>query len=576
MNTFQPFRDLRPKDYKKQIEKYRKVAPVDLEADSVFNLREDQRTSITSGLEPYAGSWGRAQAAHLLRRTLFGLRKTDLDQFSTMTMNDAVDAILQSSPIPAPPINDYNSFATEPDPDVNEGETWITAPYNNELEGLRIYSLKSWIIDQMLNQEATIHQKLALFWHNLLPTQMWGVFFAKTSYRYWKMLLDNSLGNYKDLIKKLTLDPCMLIYLNGTRNNKDAPDENYGRELQELFCIGKGTGSGYTEGDVQAAARVLTGWVVDGSSIYGESEPISLFYEPWHDTTDKQFSSFYGDTLITGKSGSQGADELDEMLTMFFDTNELGLYICRRIYNFFVYHSIDSAAEANVIVPLAQIFRDTNYDIAPVLNALFKSTHFYDMANIGAAIKNPVDHLIGLWRSLEIHTKGLAAESIDEQLLRKVYMVWDIAERGMEIGDPPSVAGWKAYYQTPAFDKIWITSDSIQSRVARQDNLLQYGTIFGNLQLTEFSLIDVVEEVSEVPLPRVVIAETAELLLGLQLDESGIDNLESILSPVPNEWTLAWYDYIGDPEDVMKKEVVEARLRSTFQSMLQLGEFQLM
>jgi len=576
-NHSTPYSNKKPENYNELIEKYRKVKPVLLEPYSASNVRVQQRSQLSSGLEPYTGDWGREQASHLLRRTLFGVRKTDLDQFSGMSMTDAADTLLQPSTLPPPPVNDYDGIPDVPtDPNVNAGDTWVEAPFHGELEGLRIFSLKSWILGQMLNQEASLHQKLALFWHNLLPTQMWGVFVSKTSYAYWKMLLDNSFGNYKDLIKKLTLDSCMLIYLNGTSNNKDAPDENYGRELQELFCIGKGPNSGYTESDVQAAARVLTGWVVEEESLIGNSEPKTFFHRPWHDTNDKQFSSFYGNTLIEGRAGKEGEDELDDMLTMIFDTNELALYICRRLYNFFVYHEIDSSTETNVIEPLAEIFRDNNYEILPVLDTLFKSAHFYDTANMGASIKNPVDHLIGMWRSFEIPVTGLSEETPSEQMLRQVYMVFDMADRGMEIGDPPNVAGWRAYYQAPSFDKTWITSDSIQSRVSRQDTLLQFGHVYGDILLEEFSLISLVEDLNEPVLPRKVIAEVAELLLGLPLSESGIDNLESILSPVDNEWTLSWFDYTDNPTDEMKKEVVESRLRSTFRAMLQLGEFQLM
>ena len=414
-------KDPRPKKPKDLLSKYRVDARLNLNLEHGQNNRISQRAVVASGIEPYTGEWNNQHLSHLLRRTLFGLRKSEVDQFSSSTIDEVVNTILQPSTIPPPPVNDYNEFANSPDPNVGDGETWTTASYGDDYEGLRIHSLRSWITDQMLNQETSIHQKLVLFWHNLLPTEMQGVFVAKAAYQYWKMLLDNAFGNYKDLIKKLTLDTCMLIYLNGTRNNKNAPDENYGRELQELFCIGKGPNSGYTEGDVQSAARVLTGWQIT-NSVWEEGEGMSVFNGNDHDTNNKRFSSFYGDTLITGKIGQDGALELDEMLDMIFNTNEVALYICRRLYNFFVYHDIDSITETNVIEPLAQIFRDNNYDILPVLTTLFKSAHFYDAGNMGAVIKNPADHLLGLWRTLEIPSKGLSEETPADKLLRNVYM----------------------------------------------------------------------------------------------------------------------------------------------------------
>ena len=133
---------------------------------------------------------------------------------------------------------------------------------------------------------------MLLFWHNLLATESWGIFIAKTSYQYFELLRRHAFGNFKTLIREITLDPAMLIYLNGTRNQKEAPDENYARELQELFCIGKGPNSGYTEEDVQAAARVLTGWRHSWKEVNSQGPVSSFFQADRHDTSDKQFSDF--------------------------------------------------------------------------------------------------------------------------------------------------------------------------------------------------------------------------------------------------------------------------------------------
>lgn len=549
----------------------------------VPNTRVPNRGRINSGLSPQTGTLTEEQSRHLLKRTLFGVRKSDLVSLSGMTAGEAVDSLLQPEQLPSPPINNYNPYANEPDPDVNEGESWVLAPYSNTHEGLRIVSLKSWILDQFLNQSVSIHQKLTLFWHNLLPTEMFGVFRAKTSYKYWEMLSDNAFGNYKQLIKELTLDPSMLLYLNGTFNHKSAPDENYSRELQELFCIGKGPNSGYTESDVQAAARVLTGWVIISDSIFGEGEPYSLFADSvlppasyWHDESDKQFSEFYGNTVIQGRSGAAGAEELDDMLDMLFDNNETALYICRRLYNFFVYHQIDEATEQNVIVPLAQIFRENNYDILPALSTLFKSQHFFDAANYGAAIKNPVDHEVGFWRTLEIPSKAISPEiSPSDRLLLNTVLSYNMEDRGMYIGDPPSVAGWQAYYQEPTFDRIWISSDSYLSRVKAQDDLIWFKYVRG-VYLTEFSLIQFAEELTTPTEPNDLIVEAAQLLLGIEPSQEKIDELIPILDPIGEQWIIEWNDYQSDPENETKKQVVETRLQSLFQNLTQLGEFQLM
>ena len=243
----------------------------------------------------------------------------------------------------------------------------------------------------MLEQDRNIHEKMTLFWSSHLVVQSWAVFIATLTYNYQDKLRQNALGNFKDLVKIITLDPAMLLYLNGAANIRTQPDENYGRELQELFCIGKGKNSGYTEDDVKAAARVLTGWSLDFDTLE------TKFYPFLHDDRDKQFSAFYGNTTVKGRSFNSGKDEIDDMLDMIFDTNEVALFLCRKVYTYFVYSEIDDFTEQNIIVPLAEIFRSSNYEIKPVLDSLFKSEHFFDAMNIGALIKSPIDMNVGWW-----------------------------------------------------------------------------------------------------------------------------------------------------------------------------------
>jgi uncharacterized protein (DUF1800 family) len=187
----------------------------------------------------------------------------------------------------------------------------------------------------------------------------------------------------------------MLYYLNGRLNTKRAPDENYARELQELFTLGKGSGSKYTEDDVKQTARVLTGFTINPTT-----SPFSTsFVSANHDTGDKTFSSFYGNTVIKGRTGiNAGMDELKDLLDMIFNVEEVSKFICRRLYKYFVYYELDSTIETNVIEPLAKVFRDNGYEIKPVLKTLFESEHFYDVWNRGAMIKDPLSHTVGYLR----------------------------------------------------------------------------------------------------------------------------------------------------------------------------------
>src|SRR6187549_1364280 len=148
----------------------------------------------------------------------------------------------------------------------------------------------------MVGQERNLREKMTLYWSNHLVTQVFAVFTPDAMYRYNQYLRDNCLGNFRQMLYDVTVHPAMLLYLNGFLNVNDAPDENYARELMELFTLGQG--SGYTEGDVQQAAKVLTGWTVKYSINGNPVLATTVFTPSDHDTTDKQFSAFFDNTVI--------------------------------------------------------------------------------------------------------------------------------------------------------------------------------------------------------------------------------------------------------------------------------------
>ena len=222
---------------------------------------------------------------------------------------------------------------------------------------------------------------MVLFWHHHFSVQESEVDNSQFLYRHHNLLRTHAMGNVKTLAREVTIDPAMLLHLNGYLNSKQAPDENYAREFQELFTIGKGPDSAYNENDVIAAARVLTGWRIN-------DDPLNAYFDASaHDTGSKTFSAFYNNTTIAGSTN--GDQELDAFVNMIFSTTEASRFFCRKIYKWFVYYDIDDATEVNVIAPLATILQDNNYDIAPMLTALFKSEHFFDTLNQACYIKKP-------------------------------------------------------------------------------------------------------------------------------------------------------------------------------------------
>ncbi len=521
------------------------------------------------GLEPYDGPWDTEQAVHLLRRTMFGARNSDVSYIKTLTLSDAVELLLTDQPLPSPPVNDYANGDDIIDTEVAPGETWINAAYNGEVEWWRTMSLKCWWMGLMLHQPINLTEKMTLFWHNHIPIQFWPIFDGRYSYRYLNTLREHCMGDFKALIRAVTIDPAMLFYLNGVYNEVGSPDENYGRELQELFCIGKGPGSQYTEEDVQAAARVLTGWKA-------EWDFPEAYFAPWaHDVGDKQFSAFYNNTLIEGKAGQAGATELDDMLAMIFDTQETALFLCRKLYTFFVYHAIDEQTEALIIEPLAQILRDNNYEVKPVLRTLFNSQHFFDSLNRGAMLKSPLDLVLGLTR--ETHVALPDPDNYQETFWSRFSMFWWLYDMLQDPGDPPNVAGWPAYYQSPQFYKYWISTSTLPRRGQHSDTLIYwgYGTDNGVYGMDVVAFVATLQMPAD---PNALIDEVLKHFYMIEISAEVRQFLKSILLSGQQSdyyWTIAWENYLDDPGNQMAYFTVESRLQPFFHYVFQLEEFQL-
>jgi hypothetical protein len=527
----------------------------------------------TTGLAKYSGSWTKQEAAHLLRRTLFGPKLSEINLFSKKTVSEAVDSLLDTTNYAFnPPVNNYQNQTA--DAAVPYGSTWVNAPLNVALEPNRKYSVKAWFWSLPAKQSTSIMEKMIVFWHNHMPTQMQDTPVASLCYTYVKVLNDYALGNYKTLLKQMTVDPSMLYFLNGRLNTKKAPDENYGRELQELFTLGKGPNSKYTEDDVKAAARVLTGF-----SINFTTTPFSTsFSSANHDTTDKTFSSFYNNTKIAGRTGVfAGSLELDDMLNMILSVDEVSKYICRKLYRYFVYFDIDSNAETNVIEPLAKIFRDNNYEIKPVLKALLESEHFYDNWNRACIIKDPVTHQAGFVRQFEMPFPTATDYDANYQVYALGSYYGQITQ--MNLGDPPSVAGWEAWYQMPLYHRIWLNSDSLPKRNQFQDYLMMTGH-----KVKSFNFIvdpwKISNQFSNPKDADSFIQEASDFLLALPLSSSQISNLKEILLPggIPDyNWSDEFRAALdsGDPNHANSLATVTSKMRNLFKSIMNLSEYQL-
>jgi len=304
----------------------------------------------------------------------------------------------------------------------------------------------------------------------------------------------------------------------------------------------------------------LTGYRIDNKTF------TSVFEPGRHDDTDKQFSAFYNNTVIKGRKKEEGKEELDELIDMIFAQPEVAKFICRKLYRFFVYHQIDDKAEANVITPLADVFRKNKYEIKPVLEALFSSDHFFEAANYGGMIKSPVDLVVGFCREFEVKFDN--ANAVPDQYGLWLQLQQQASSMQQNIGDPPNVAGWQAYYQEPQYDKLWISSDTLPKRNQFTDRMINNGLARSKAKL----VVDVLAFTKDIPKaedPNALIAELSKLFYSVSLspEEQQFIKVNTLLSGLTNMqsdhyWTDAWKAFLENPDDKKNKDVVVKKLKA--------------
>ncbi len=542
-------------------------------------------------LDKYSAPLTAKAAEHLLRRTMFGASRTDITALTGKTIDQALDTLLKDQPAPPPP--------TIP----GQSTTWIGNTSRSQAEGEYNNHTKAWWISRMANESLSITEKMTVFWHNHFVSTFGAVNDTRYLYKQHQTLRRNVLGNFKTFVREITIDPAMLVYLNGNRNVAGAPQENYARELQELFTIGKGPEisqgnyTTYTEDDVKAAARVLTGWIDVNDTV------TSRFRPALHDNKNKQFSAAYQNTIITGRTGTTEADglaEIDDMLTMIFKQNATSEYIVSKFYRFFVNSNITPAITNEFIKPLAKIFRDSGYEIKPVLRALFGSIHFFDEKIVGCMIKTPLDLIVGAFRSTKSPMYTIPVPTTLQTLLNEYNTFWygssntggvlqTLAVLQQDIFGLPNVAGWQAYYQEPLFYQTWINTATMPLRGKFTDYFVKGWRLSRD---TVFMPFDSVKFLESLPTPRfatadIVVENFTEHFYAIDLTDDQKDYLvHTILMSNPKSssvwtdnryiWSEEWNAYLLTPLDPIKKNTVKARLDALLIYMMKIAEYQIM
>lgn len=533
-------------------------------------------------LDTYSGNWSAKQARHLLKRTSFGVAQALTEESVSLGLLATINKLFEVKALPDTPLK-YELDEDVNDPDVNYGETWVSAPAYPDLptsqERNRVFrarnrSMYAWSFLQMQDSGISIREKLTLFWHNHFVSENTN---PHREFLYMNILRNNALGNFKELTKQITIDPNMLLYLSGNQNTNTAPNENYARELLELFAIGKGDAVGngdytnYTEDDVLEIAKVLTGWRVRGIT---HAEGLIPFFSNFKHTKDsKTLSHRFNNAIIS----ENGEEEYKDLIDKIFEQEECSKFIIRQLYVWFVNSEITTEIETNIIAPLAKNIRDNDYEIVPALKVLLSSDHFFE--STFCMVKSPIDLMLSATKSLLVNAP---TTSIKEQYDFALVIYLACSDLNQSIFHHPDVAGWKAYYQAPLYYKSWINSYLLPKRLDYCRILVTGGDlVIDNKKYTVPPLVPVLQiagGIANATDPNVLVKELANQLFNYEITQEQITALKDILIPgLPDmEWMMEYGEYLGNPSDKSIAISVDKKLRSLIAVMVQMSEFQIM
>jgi uncharacterized protein (DUF1800 family) len=399
--------------------------------------------AIDTGLEPLATPLTREEVYHLLRRMGFGPTHERVAQLVGRSAQNVVDELLG--------VGDENDTAT-PGGWVNAGEEnpW-EADLQNRFRILNLWAanwaaLNNWWMGRMVADNNAI-EKLTLFWSSHFITEFsYDELYSppQTLFKQYQMFRKDRLGDFQKLVLDVTLDNAMVGYLGGTYNDAGRPNENYARELMELFTTGLGW---YTEGDIKEAARVLTGWKI---SFFSDKPAPNGLHNTWfdpskHDTGAKQVlgQTVPARTADNNTEFQVKTEEVQRLIEIIHTQRPeaVSRFIANKVYRFYVYSSPEDTSPA-IVDQLAQVFRNGGFNIRTMLRTLFASAHFFDPALRGVQIKTPVEFVAGLLRQL-----GTTASNPHASTVRMDQAVFDA----------PNVAGWPGYH-------YWISTNSYPVR----------------------------------------------------------------------------------------------------------------
>jgi uncharacterized protein (DUF1800 family) len=487
---------------------------------------------------------------------------TDLEMVHTMIYN------YKFSPPPVKTYNntDYPSFG-DGDEAIPQGQTWVNhIATSAPVKEARRASFKNWWMAQILTSY-TLEEKMVFFWHNHFGADTDDIYESHIIWDYHSLLRTHATGNFRELMKDVTLNAAMLIFLNGDGSLSGDPNLNYAREVLERYTVGL---EKYTERDIEEAAEMLAGFEVNRAN-----GSVSFVYDDFDDEP-KQFSEHFGYArVVPEKDYNTKEGGPNELIDLIFQSQERNVadFIVRKLLSYFV---ANTEHPNEVVDHLAQVFIDNDWEMKPLLMELFLHPYFSKEEFIGCQVKSPLELVASVATDFNISLptdKPYELYRIMGQLRKKC------AEMGLDLGEPPSVKGWDAYTQAPDFDQLWHNSDAAVIRAKFLESLFDPWTF--QLDPPYTFAIDVLEFTKSIPEaqdPSILISTVVYRMFPFRWEQERLDRVktDTLLGGLTDDgyWIRAWNRYLQDPNET-NTAVVKERLTVLYKYLLSLDEYQI-
>ena len=375
--------------------------------------------SIATAQTPARQAMGFDEARHLLGRTSFAAQVSEINDFAQLTRAEAVDRLLaetkRQASYPAPAWS--RAYERIYRPEMSQEERMQAGRRELVERGLE---LRTWWVAEMLATQSPFTERMTLFWHNHFATAQIKSRSATLLYRQNVLLRNYATGNFAALLREIGKDPAMLIYLDGAQNRKGAPNENFAREVMELFTLGEGN---YSEQDVKEAARAFTGWSIDA------------------DTGEFRFRRALHDDGLKKVLGQEGRFNGDDLITLLLQQPATSEFVVGKLWR----ELVSPETHAATAKKLAANWRAAHYEIKPLLREMLLTEAFWAPENRGVLVKSPVDLVIGSLRQFRFSVEDPAPFAV---ILRQL---------GQDLFNPPNVKGWPG-------GEAWLNTTTLLAR----------------------------------------------------------------------------------------------------------------